>query len=238
MTAAQTTSATLSRPGRLRRLAALAALAVGLPAMAACGGQAPTTSSPAPTASTSSDASTSPDSGTQASEDPTWIAEGGGAAWWVMPDSAEGWEVTVWETDGVNQLKRGDGCQITSQQNLLDSTATDREESEAWVEQAVAAYERQGMTNIVQTSRDDTTSIHAEGSAQTVELVRMDISYTGADGVDYQGVRWFRAFTQMEIPTILQLSYFCPTDTYDSAALDTLLEDIAIGDAQPLDMDS
>lgn len=238
MTAAQTTSATLSRPARLRRLAALTALAVGLPALVACGDQVPVDSSPAPTASASQDASTSPGSGAQAGDDPTWVAEGEGAAWWVMPDSAEGWEVTTWETDGVNQLKRDDGCQITSQQNLLDSKASDREESEAWAEQAVAAYERHGMTSIVQTSRDDATSIHAKGGSQTVELVRMDISYTGADGIDYRGVRWFRAFTQMELPTILQLSYFCPADAYDGAALDTLLEDIAIGDAQPLDMDS
>lgn len=47
-----------------------------------------------------------------------------------------------------------------------------------------------------------------------------------------------RAFTQMTMPTILQLSCFCPADACDSAALDTLLADIAIGDADPLDMDS
>ena len=58
-----------------------------------------------------------------------------------------------------------DVCRLTSQQNLLDSKASDRKESEGRAEQTVAAYERQSMTTIVQTTRDDTTSIHAKGGS-------------------------------------------------------------------------
>ena len=98
-------------------------------------------------------------------------------------------------------------------------------------------YERAGFTDITYTTSDDSTSVRAEGTSEHVELVRMEVSYTGTDGVSYTGVRWFRAFTQIDVPVILQLSYFCPTDAYDGAALDTLLEDIAIGNPDPLDMD-
>lgn len=233
-----------SRPSRLRRLAAVSALVLGLPALIACGDQVPIASS-TPEGSASQGASTaSPQASTTTNPQPTalptdstWYPEGSGAAWWSIPLSASGWQATAVEQDGVNQIVRSDGCQLTSQQNLFDPVGGDRAETEAVVTLAVEGYAELGITNLAYTTRDDSTSIRSAESSQNVEMVRMDLSYTGLDGVDYTGVRWFRVFTQTKIPNLLQLSYFCPTDVYDAGALDTLLKDTSVGEADPLDMD-
>jgi len=145
----------------------------------------------------------------------------------------------VRDQDGVNQLTRADGCQLTSQQNPVDTAASggDRQESESRIEASRQAYEQAGVTDLSYSSSEDVASIHGLGGSSIVETIRMDLSYTGADGNQYTGVRWFRAFTRMRTPMLLQLSYFCPAPAYDATALDALLKDVSIIGASPTRMD-
>ena len=163
----------------------------------------------------------------------------GNVASWDFPTSAPGWTAAVRDQDGVNQLTRADGCQLTSQQNPVDTAASggDRQESESRIEASRQAYEQAGVTDLSYSSSEDVASIHGLGGSSIVETIRMDLSYTGADGNQYTGVRWFRAFTRMRTPMLLQLSYFCPAPAYDATALDALLKDVSIIGASPTGMD-
>lgn len=227
-----TRSPRLPRPTAATIPAVLSLLLLA-PGLAACDGPlqqpTPATISPAtPDVSPGSERTSAPPAGTTAD-----------VASWDFPTSAPGWTAAVRDQDGVNQLTRADGCQLTSQQNPVDTAASggDRQESESRIEASRQAYEQAGVTDLSYSSSEDVASIHGLGGSSIVETSRMDLSYTGADGNQYTGVRWFRAFTRMRTPMLLQLSYFCPAPAYDATALDALLKDVSIIGASPTGMD-
>lgn len=247
-----TRSPRLPRPTAATIPAVLSLLLLA-PSLAACDGPlqqpTPATISPAtPDVSPGSERTSAPPAGTTTTPMPSWPDAGSPAppagttadvASWDFPTSAPGWTAAVRDQDGVNQLTRADGCQLTSQQNPVDTAASggDRQESESRIEASRQAYEQAGVTDLSYSSSEDVASIHGLGGSSIVETIRMDLSYTGADGNQYTGVRWFRAFTRMRTPMLLQLSYFCPAPAYDATALDALLKDVSIIGASPTGMD-
>ncbi|MDO4243361.1 MAG: hypothetical protein Q4C85_06310 [Actinomyces sp.] len=233
-------SAAASRPARLRRIAALAALAVGLPALAACGDQVPV---PGPT-SPSTVAEQTPD--VQETTAPTEDAptESGGeeysreAAVWSIPVTAEGWYLTTWDTDGVNQLDNDAGCSFTTHQNYYTGGLTDdREATESMVEPAMAAWDNSGSSGLVYDTSDDVDTIRDMDGIR-LESIRMDFSYTSGDGTMFTGVEWVRVFTDKDTPVELRVSYVCPTDAYSDLDLAELVEDTTVINPGTPDMEA
>lgn len=238
-----------SPPGRRHRSALRFPLMVGLsvalavPALAACQDESGPSPSSRPSASTSPSASGS--SSEKSSQPSDKASDAGGnsnvdwAPSWEFPQSQQGWEVTVYDTDGKNKMDKQNGCVFTTAQNLYDqSSKSDRTESEHQANATIDAYQKSSdFTNVsFEPTQDDFTLVKdTEGNA--IETRRLDFTYTGADHKDYKLTRFVRVFATTSTPVMLQAMYACPVDTYSSSEMETLLKATPISHPGPADMD-
>lgn len=231
---------TPARPTASRGLRAALGLSLvlALPVLAACQDREVAVATPSPTRAQEATAASSPTSPSSApssgsSTDPS----AGGPVSWTFPVDAPGWRQTIRDQDGVNQFTNDAGCLYTVSKNLLEGpTAGDRADTEDISARIESSFEKHsGATSISFTSEDDATTIKTLGG-EPVETIRKDWTYT-ADGQDYRGTQWVRAFTASETPTDMRVMYACPVGAYSQAELDRLLEDTALMGAWPLDMD-
>ena len=223
-------------------------LCVGLavPALAACGGEpiavqdvpspagrttparTPSGSpAPAPTRSRSAPAPTS------SAPAPSTGASGG--AHWSLPSAAEGWEPTIQDEDGLNQLTKSHSCNYTSSQNLFSPSGNgDRADSEDLARQWEDSISSQSTD--VQSTMSDSEDIRSSPSGETIEMVRIDSTYTRKD-VALRATTWVRAFTTIDTPTAVILTYTCQTGSYSATEMKQLLDDTAVVGSGPAKMD-
>ena len=223
-------------------------LCVGLavPALAACGGEpiavqdvpspagrttparTPSGSpAPAPTRSRSAPAPTS--------SAPTPSTGASGGAHWSLPSAAEGWEPTIQDEDGLNQLTKSHSCNYTSSQNLFSPSGNgDRADSEDLARQWEDSISSQSTD--VQSTMSDSEDIRSSPSGETIEMVRIDSTYTRKD-VALRATTWVRAFTTIDTPTAVILTYTCQTGSYSATEMKQLLDDTAVVGSGPAKMD-
>ena len=208
-------------------------LALAVPALAACqdeSGPARPSASSGKSSSHSSDESS--DSGSTESAEVN-----GGAAGWNLIVSAPGWTSTKRDTGGVNELVSDDGCQFVTTQNLLNGQlSTDREDTDTHAANEKQKFS-QGVTHVsFKPAEDDATSVK-DTSGKAIETKRLEWTYTGKDGKEYQATEYIRAFSTIKKPTMLTATFICPKDKYSTAVLDDLMKDTTITDPGPADMD-
>ena len=208
-------------------------LALAIPVLAACQDE----SGPA-RSSTSSGKSSSQSSDKPSDSGSTKGTEvNGGAAGWHIIVSAPGWTNTKRDTGGVNELVSDDGCQFVTTQNLLNGQlSTDREDTETHAASEQQKFS-QGVTHVsFKPAQDDSTSVK-DASGNAIETKRLDWTYTGKDGKEYQATEFIRAFSTIKRPTMLTATLICPKDKYSTAVLDDLMKDTTVTDPGPADMD-
>ena len=214
-------------------LVAGVSLALAVPALAACQDE----SGPA-RPSTSSGKSSSQSSDKPSDSGSTKGTEvNGGAAGWHIIVSAPGWTNTKRDTGGVNELVSDDGCQFVTTQNLLNGQlSTDREDTDTHAANEQQKFS-QGVTHVsFKPAQDDSTSVK-DASGNAIETKRLDWTYTGKDGKEYQATEFIRAFSTIKRPTMLTATLICPKDKYSTAVLDDLMKDTTVTDPGPADMD-
>lgn len=214
--------------------------------LAACGEQVPvsgpsgsSTTAQAPQDSGTTPPEQDPTQPTETSQDPSTDGQDDSLVpVWTFPVMAEGWYLTTWDTDGVNQLDNDEGCSFTTHQNYYSGGGTnDREATTSMVEPAMAAWENAGSSGLTYETSDDVDTIRDVGGVR-LESIRMDFSYVGGDGTPFTGVEWVRVFTGTSTPVEMRVSYVCPTDAYSDTDLATLMEDTTVTNPGEPDMDA
>ena len=219
----------------------LLCIGLAVPGLVACGGEpiavqdvpsatrqtgsAPTRLDPPAPAPTG--AAPTPSAG--ASNDP------GAAAYWSFPADVEGWELTVQDEDGLNQLTKDRSCNYVSSQNLFSPSGNgDRADSEdlarQWEDSLSSRY------TDVRSTTSDSRDIRSRPSGEAVEMVRVESTYTHK-GVGIRATTWVRTFTTIGTPTAVILTYTCEAGSYSTTELDQLLGDTAVVNPGPAKMD-
>ena len=158
-----------------------------------------------------------------------------GAAYWSFPAAAEGWELTVQDEDGLNQLTKSHSCNYTSSQNLFSPSGNgDRADSEDLARQWEDSISSQSTD--VQSTMSDSEDIRSSPSGETIEMVRIESTYTHK-GVGVRATTWVRAFTTIDTPTAVILTYTCQTGSYSATEMKQLLDDTAVVGSGPAKMD-
>ena len=183
---------------------------------------------PAPTGSAPTPTGSAPTPSAGASSTP-------GAAYWSFPAAAEGWELTVQDEDGLNQLTKGRSCNYVSSQNLFSPSGNgDRADSEdlarQWEDSLSSRY------TDVRSTTSDSQDIRSRPSGEAVEMVRVESTYTHK-GVGIRATTWVRTFTTIGTPTAVILTYTCEAGSYSTTELDQLLGDTAVVNPGPAKMD-
>ena len=216
-------------------------LCVGLavPALAACGGEPiavqdvpPTTRQGGPAPTPSGSPAPAP---TRSSSAPTPSTGASGGAHWSLPSDVEGWELTVQDEDGLNQLTKDRSCNYVSSQNLFSPSGNgDRADSEdlarQWEDSLSSRY------TDVRSTTSDSQDIRSRPSGEAVEMVRVESTYTHK-GVGIRATTWVRTFTTIGTPTAVILTYTCEAGSYSATEMNRLLEDTAVVNPGPAKMD-
>jgi len=152
-----------------------------------------------------------------------------------LPSAAEGWEPTIQDEDGLNQLTKSHSCNYTSSQNLFSPSGNgDRADSEDLARQWEDSISSQSTD--VQSTMSDSEDIRSSPSGETIEMVRIDSTYTRKD-VALRATTWVRAFTTIDTPTAVILTYTCQTGSYSATEMKQLLDDTAVVGSGPAKMD-
>ena len=166
---------------------------------------------------------------------PTPSTGASGGAHWSLPSAAEGWEPTIQDEDGLNQLTKSHSCNYTSSQNLFSPSGNgDRADSEDLARQWEDSISSQSTD--VQSTMSDSEDIRSSPSGETIEMVRIDSTYTRKD-VALRATTWVRAFTTIDTPTAVILTYTCQTGSYSATEMKQLLDDTAVVGSGPAKMD-
>ena len=231
-----------------RAVGLLLCIGLAVPGLVACGGEpiavqdvpsatrqtgsAPTRldpPAPAPTGAAPTPTGAAPTPSAGASNDP------GAAAYWRFPAAAEGWELTAHDEDGLNQLTKDRSCNYISSQNLFSPSGNgDRADSEDLARQWEDSISSQSTD--VQSTMSDSEDIRSSPSGETIEMVRIDSTYTRKD-VALRATTWVRAFTTIDTPTAVILTYTCQTGSYSATEMKQLLDDTAVVGSGPAKMD-
>ena len=205
-------------------------LCVGLavPALAACGGE-PIAVQDVPSTTRQSGSAPAP------LDVPTPAPTGSAPAYWSFPADVEGWELTVQDEDGLNQLTKDRSCNYVSSQNLFSPSGNgDRADSEdlarQWEDSLSSRY------TDVRSTTSDSQDIRSRPSGEAVEMVRVESTYTHK-GVGIRATTWVRTFTTIGTPTAVILTYTCEAGSYSTTELDQLLGDTAVVNPGPAKMD-
>lgn len=209
-------------------------------ALSACGGSGSDTttqtqSSESVTSASESSSSTSEESPSSASPSESG-AEGsvqpGEKPVWGIPQQVEGWEVTTFDEQGVNQLRNQDDCRYTTSQNHLGEGYPDDDEeaSNAYADQLEKSLGDQMNLGTVDRSTDTVPT--GLSNAGPTETVRLDYDYT-VDGkdTDYRGILLARAFTEQQ--GSLYLMYSCPSEAFDEEEFDSLKQKTSVNYVEP-----
>ena len=210
-------------------------LCVGLavPALAACGGE-PIAVQDVSSATRQADPTPTP------LDPPTPAPSAGasstpGAAYWSFPAAAEGWELTVQDEDGLNQLTKDRSCNYVSSQNLFSPSGNgDRADSEDLARQWEDSISSQYTD--VESTMSDSEDIRSRPSGEAVEMVRVESTYTHK-GVGVRATTWVRTFTTIGTPTAVILTYTCEAGSYSTTEMNQLLGDTAVVNPGPAKMD-
>ena len=218
-------------------------LCVGLavPALAACGGEpiavqdVPSTTRQSGSAPAPLDAPTPTPTGSAPTPSAGASSTPGAAAYWSFPANVEGWELTVQDEDGLNQLTKDRSCNYVSSQNLFSPSGNgDRADSEdlarQWEDSLSSRYAD------AQSTTSDSRDIGSRPSGETIEMVRIESTYTH-QGVGVRATTWVRTFTTIGTPTAVILTYTCEAGSYSTTELDQLLGDTAVVNPGPAKMD-
>ena len=215
-------------------------------ALAACGGEpiavqdvpspaGRTTPARTPSGSPAPAPTRSRSAPTPTSSAPTPSTGASGGAHWSLPSAAEGWEPTIQDEDGLNQLTKSHSCNYTSSQNLFSPSGNgDRADSEDLARQWEDSISSQSTD--VQSTMSDSEDIRSSPSGETIEMVRIDSTYTRKD-VALRATTWVRAFTTIDTPTAVILTYTCQTGSYSATEMKQLLDDTAVVGSGPAKMD-
>lgn len=209
-------------------------VALTVPALTACQEEGEVSTSSSSSASSASPHASEAPSDSSSAES---TEVNGGAAGWSLLVSAPGWTNTKHDTGGVNELVSDEGCQFVTTQNLFEGQpSSDREETDIQAQNEIQKFS-QGVTNVsFKPAQDDATSVK-DSSGNPIETKRLDWTYTGKDGKDYQATEYLRAFTTIKKPTFLIATLICPSDKYSTADLDDLMKYTTVTDPGPADMD-
>lgn len=192
-----------------------------------------------PAADESADASDPPSdpSGTAASESSASDGEASASSdaasadeppRWVFPMNEDGWDLEVFDQNGINQLKNGEGCLLTMSQNRIqDPGKSAREASEDLADEF-----DEGLSGAAETT--DFTHSDAEihlFAGGTTDARSVAGTYANAQGEEFETTFLARVFPQQEAWVSLQ--YACPADAYDEAEMQRLFEATKLDRADP-----
>ncbi|MCV2392875.1 hypothetical protein OEB99_01005 [Actinotalea sp. M2MS4P-6] len=216
-------------------LVSVATLAVLLPLINAARDEAaapiptvsvePTPAEPSPTES-SADASPT-ESGSPTSDaaeviglDEAYTVGGSGDAFWSIPGSVSGWDLTTFDDQGVNEFTRADGeAYFTTFQGV--------DPAYAGLSDLDGSYQVVG--DVIGLSADEiaadatTTTLPQTSGDRAVELVVFEWTSDTHDGITAGRV--------FDDGHYLALSYYTPTESFDYAEWDAFIAQIAIDDS-------
>lgn len=213
------------------------ALLVSALALSGCGSSAEKTDTPAKKSSSSSPSSSPSASSSTAAASPSGKGvlalsdDQGvpGTPYWGVNKLA-GWEMTVFDQQGVNQLKNAStGCQLTSYQaKLKDKPTSDAEGSKNLTSNYLLAVKRKAAS-----TKDLGTSTLVIGRgfnrdlANGVEFALGAMDYVGTDKIERRSVVASRAFTRQG--NALQLILTCkPAALSSGDATKKLMQQLAL----------
>ena len=196
-------------------------------------------SSPASDAADSTDvsepASASPSESGSAGADATEAGPGlsDNPPRWGFPLDTEGWELSVWDQNGINQIKNSEGCLFTSSQNRVqpDPDKSAREASEDLAKEFDA-----GLSGAV--AESDFT--HSDGEIHlitggTTEAIQVAGTYANAQGEEFETTFLGRVFPDQQ--SWVSLQYACPSDAYDEEEMAALFQATVLDQAEPRSFD-
>lgn len=157
------------------------------------------------------------------------VIEDGDLPVWSFPANLEGWELAIFNENGINQLAT-DYCRFTSSQNYApaDPAQPDGETSEVLVQEVVDYLEGESDT-IEHTVSTDTVPTGVPDQGPT-EMVRVDLTYS-ANGFDYRSVLLGRTFNERD--SWVSLQYTCEASHFDEAEFSDLRDRVGLMYVEP-----
>lgn len=148
---------------------------------------------------------------------------------WSFPANVEGWTMTVFDQNGINQLQNEQQCRFTSSQNVVEpSTSTsDEEATEDLIDDVEAAFLQQGASVESELS-EGKINLGMDGAAQA-DALRLDSVYE-VDGDEYTSILLARVFA--EEGSWVTLQYACPSAAFDESEFNELAAMTALMNAE------
>lgn len=148
---------------------------------------------------------------------------------WTFPANVPGWNLKMFDQNGLNQLSNEAGCLFTSSQNYhpSDAAASDEETSTQLAEQLAAALEAQGTGTSTFGRGTVPTGVPDQGPT---EMIQVDTDYS-ANGQDYRSRVLARTFNARN--SWVSLQYACPADAFDEAEFDDLRGRVGLTYVEP-----
>ena len=180
----------------------------------------PSTSETGSADASSTDAS-STEAGPSLSEDPPR---------WSFPLNVEGWETSVIDKNGINQLQNSQGCRFTSSQNRVQP---DPDQSAREASQDLAEEFEQGLSR--QAAETDFTygeaEIHLFMDAGTTDAVSLSGTYANSQGQEFETTFLARVIPEQQ--SWVSLQYACPADAYDEDEMAELFRSTQLDSTDP-----
>lgn len=172
----------------MHRIRHVALVSLAVLALSACG-TSPRSPEPSQNDPSVSEAAPSPTAAEGSAAPEESAAAGAGTAMlsWGFPGNAEGWEVTVFDQQGVNQIRHAEtGCVVTYRQN---QGAMEAKQSGLGPVDSVDVYLSQVQEEGEAVEQQDATPLSfprgVAGEGPALEFVTKAVSYTYTDGVRY-----------------------------------------------------
>lgn len=233
---------------RTPRTHTLGALSVGLllvltacsgggdpaPNESSTGGATTTTSSPtsaqSPSADTSPSASAEPGEPGDATESADALnPDGDGEVSWAFPIDAEGWDASIVNEEGVNQITNAEGCLFGSSVNPVEaqSGTSDREATEALAQEYLYSFDPSQNPQ----HEESTGTVPAGADREPMDVLRLDTTFEDETGTEFTSVMLMRVLDQDG--AWVSLDFTCPTSAYDPAELDALVDETTLTGVEP-----
>lgn len=196
----------------MHRIRHVALAAVAVLALSTCG-TSPRTTEPSPNGASASEPAPGPTAEGGASEASATPGASTATLMWGVPGNAEGWEVAIFDQQGVNQIRHEEtGCVVTYQQNR---GALDAKRSGLGPVDSVDGYLSQIQEEAEAVEPHDAEPLSfprgVAGDGPVLELVTRAVSYTYTDGVRYVALLGAQHVDDTE----LFLAASCPEAVWD-----------------------
>lgn len=149
---------------------------------------------------------------------------------WSFPMSVEGWEMSVIDQNGINQIQNAEGCRFTSSQNRVQP---DPDKSAREASQDLAEEFDQGLSG--QAAESDFThgegEIHLFMDAGTTDAVSVSGTYANAQGEEFKTTFLARVIPEQQ--SWVSLQYACPADAYDEDEMAELFQSTQLDSTDP-----